>query len=232
LHLSNGAALTASLTPGQFVEVLAGQVQAKDQWRPPQDIEKRYLPAGQGRVNFSHERHFGTIGTKNCIICHADEKGLGRSDPRNSFAPTPALEPHGATSMGRFCEGCHNGNLNSTEIAADAKPPLRVTIFTSFGRTGDSSCQRCHTPPSHGADFTPVHNVIAGQSTASCAACHRGGREISVPELGQARSFVAAQLQILKNPEDTAAFAHTLPNHFCTYCHTTQIGFWKPRVTP
>ncbi len=224
--LSNGASVDSTIAPGQWVELLAGGAKPLAQWRPPSDIEKRWFPKNAGRVSFSHERHFGMIGSKNCLTCHADEKGMGSTDARPSLAAVPQLEPHGEHSLGRFCASCHNGVQQAASIEG-AKPTQNVTIFSATGKTGDASCSHCHVPASHGSDFVPSHKVFASSNVQQCSACHRGNQEISRKLFGQAKEFVAAQQQLLKNPDDTAAFSHTLPNQFCTYCHITQNDFWK-----
>jgi Cytochrome c7 and related cytochrome c len=227
-RLSNGDSFTntANLDPGQFVEITGSVVKSLEQWRSPNDIEKRYTTTA-GRVNFSHERHFGALGGKNCIACHADEKGLAKGEPIESKAPTVALEPHGATSTGRFCSGCHNASTKASE-AAGGQPKLNVTIFTSFGQKDSASCNRCHTPASHGADFTANHpDLVSAAGIGSCTTCHRGGKDISLQALGQAKTFVHAQQNLARNPQDTSAFAATLPNQFCSYCHANQSNFFN-----
>jgi len=77
--LSNGEPLTNSITPGYLVSYdRQGRLRASQQWRPPQDIIQIW-PATNGmtRVNFSHERHFGSLGSKDCKVWHAEAKGLG-----------------------------------------------------------------------------------------------------------------------------------------------------------
>ena len=227
-RLSNGAPLTntANLEPGQFVEITGSVVRGLEQWRSPNDIEKRYTAAA-GRVNFSHERHFGALGGKNCIACHADEKGLAKGEPIESKAPSIDLEPHGATSTGRFCSGCHNANTKAAD-AAGGQPKLNITIFTAFGKKDSASCNMCHAPASHGADFTANHpDLVSAAGVESCATCHRGGKEITLQALGQAKTFVHAQQKLAHNPQDESAFAARLPNQFCSYCHANQSNFFN-----
>ncbi len=226
--LSNGSSFknTANLEPGQFVEITGSVVRGLEQWRSPSDIEKRYNTA-LGRVNFSHERHFGALGGKNCIACHADEKGLAKGEPIESKAPLATLEPHGTTSTGRFCSGCHNSNTLAAD-AAGGQPKLNVAIFAAFGKQGDASCNRCHTPASHGADFTANHpDLVSKAGLQSCVTCHRGGREITLQALGQAKTFVHAQQKLARSSQDETAFAATLPNQFCSYCHANQSNFFN-----
>jgi mono/diheme cytochrome c family protein len=226
-RLSNGASLTNSdnLEPGQFVEITGSVVRKLEQWRSPSDIEKRYNTSA-GRVNFSHERHFGALGGKNCIACHADEKGLAKGEPIESKAPSVDLEPHGTTSTGRFCSGCHNGNTKARD-AAGGQPKLNVTIYTAFGNKNSASCNQCHVPASHGADFTANHpDLVSAAGVQTCTTCHRGGKSISLQALGQAKTFVHAQQKLARDPQDTSAFALTLPNQFCSYCHANEDGFF------
>jgi mono/diheme cytochrome c family protein len=227
-RLSNGDGFTntANLEPGQFVEISGSAVRGLEQWRSPNDIEKRYNTSA-GRVNFSHERHFGALGGKNCIACHADEKGLAKNEPIQSKAPSADLEPHAVTSTGRFCSGCHNANTKAAD-AAGGQPKLNVTIFSSFGKTDNASCNMCHVPASHGADFTANHpDLVGATGVNSCNTCHRGGKEISLQALGQAKTFVHAQQKLAHNPQDESAFAARLPNQFCSYCHANQSNFFN-----
>jgi Cytochrome c7 and related cytochrome c len=230
--LSSGQTISdaegAQFKPGQFVEVQGRTVIPKTQWRSPQDIEVAFHPQGASRVTFSHERHFGMIGSKDCMVCHADEKGLGSGKPWPSKAISIDLEPHGEKSTARFCSTCHTGTTRAAEIEG-TKPPLNVKIFTAFGRKGDASCNHCHVPTSHGSDFTAIHREFAGNAQ-TCASCHRGGVGIKAGELVQALDFVKAQVGLSKNPEDASAFGHKLPNHFCAYCHATQDNFWEVKI--
>ncbi len=227
--LSNGAPLPelgiSSLKAGRWVELRNGTAIPQPQWRPPQDIEKHWAPKGATRVTFSHERHFASLGSKNCLSCHADERGLGSGKDFQSRAPDVSLEPHAAKSLGRFCSQCHNAQTKPASFEGGT-PTVNPTIFTSFGKSGDGSCSRCHVPASHGADFVPNHPTLIASGTERCASCHRGAQEISPQDLGQALQYVRAQQTLLENPEDLVAFQKTLPNHFCTYCHTTQESFW------
>jgi hypothetical protein len=226
--LSNGNSFINNdkFEPGQFVEITGSVVRSLEQWRSPSDIEKRYTTSA-GRVNFSHERHFGALGGKNCIACHADEKGLAKGEPIESKAPSVELEPHGVTSTGRFCSGCHNANTKAKD-AAGGQPKLNVTIFTSFGKKDNASCNQCHTPASHGADFTANHpDLVSVVGVETCTTCHRGGKTINLQALGQARTFVHAQRKLAKDPSDTSAFAATLPNQFCSYCHANEENFFS-----
>lgn len=227
--LSNGAPLPglgiSSLKAGRWVELRNGTAIPQPQWRPPQDIEKHWTPRGANRVTFSHERHFAALGGKNCLSCHADEKGLGSGKDFESRAPDVTLEPHAAKSIGRFCSSCHNDQTKPASFEG-ANPGVNATIFTTFGKSGDGACSRCHVPDSHGADFVPNHPLIVSSGKERCSSCHRGAQGIRVQDLSQALEYVHAQQSLLENPEDLAAFQKTLPNHFCTYCHTTQENFW------
>jgi hypothetical protein len=227
--LSNGGTLPgtgiSSLKAGRWVEVRGETIIPQAQWRPPQDIEKHWTPKGATRVTFSHERHFASLGGKNCLICHADEKGLGSGKDFESRAPDVTLEPHAAKSLGRFCSNCHNDQTKPASFEG-VTPSVNPTVFPAFGHTGDGACSRCHVPVSHGADFVPNHPLIVAAGTGRCSSCHRGAQEIRAADLSQALGYVHAQQTLLENPEDTVAFQKTLPNHFCTYCHTTQENFW------
>jgi len=224
---SNGAKVVDSIKPGQFAAFRDGSYKALPQWRPPQDIELTWTSQSFRRAVFSHERHFAAIGVKHCETCHADDKGLGKNTPWPSLAPSPDLEPHKATSIGRFCSSCHNGVKSASQIDV-SNPPIQTRIFSAFGKAGDSTCDRCHAPASHGADFTAIHGEFA-QDGAQCTSCHRGGANISPQMLGQALAFVQAQLKLTQNSEDTAAFQKTLPNHFCTYCHAPDRELWQEK---
>ena len=224
--LSNGEPLTQRIPPGQFVSVGGEGVRARREWRPPQDIEKRYTPPRDGRVVFSHERHFAALGAKDCKACHAEQKGLGSGKPFLSFAASPAAEPHGEKSEGRFCANCHKDNTKSGAIEG-AKPPVSVELFSAVGKAGDASCAHCHTPADHGLDFTGGHGDRAEHGAARCVECHRGATSITPAELAQATHFRAAQATLIQTPDDKAAFEHTLPNNFCAYCHSLDGKPWK-----
>jgi hypothetical protein len=225
--LSNGEPLTNSLTPGYLVSYdRQGILRTRQQWRPPQDIIKTW-PATNGttRVNFSHERHFGALGNKDCKVCHAAEKGLGLSKPFPSLAKTPEMEPHSDISEGRFCANCHRSDLKTSELPG-AKPSVDVAMFTALGVKGDRSCNSCHVPADHGIDFTRGHGERAG-ARQQCVACHRGATSASQPDLAQARSYQQAQIKLISNPEDKNAFQQTLPDIFCAYCHSLDQRPWR-----
>jgi hypothetical protein len=209
--LSTGAPADSALTPGQYV--------GHREWRSPLDIIVAF-PATNGvsRVAFSHERHFGALGAKNCKACHAEDKGLGSGNPLPSFAATPALEPHGARSRGRFCANCHRENFTAKQIEG-ATPPGNAALFSALGHKGDETCNRCHVPVSHGADFTGRHGDQAEHGAKKCATCHRGAGAMTKADQTQAQAYREAQLALVKNSEDTAAFQKVLPNSFCAYCH-------------
>lgn len=229
MRLSNGDPLPPELAgrvvPGQYLELEGGRFEPKRAWRPPLDLTKTFEPADASRVTFSHERHFAALGAKatTCETCH---RTLDEQKTWESLTRDPTLEPHGETSLGRFCASCHDGK---TEIAAieGANPPKSDVVFTAFGRTGDPSCNRCHAPKDHGQDFTDRHGDIVERSgRRSCADCHRGALGIAPAEIDQARAFYHAQMRLLQNPEDEAAFNVTLPNNFCAYCHGTDLKAW------
>ena len=219
--LSNGEPMTNAITPGQFVGYdRQGQLRALQQWRPPQDIEKVYMPTGATRVVFSHDRHFAMLGVKDCKSCHAEEKGLGKHVAFASLAKDAAAEPHGEKSEGRFCANCHRSDLKSSEIAG-AHSPSDVAMFTALGKAGDDSCGRCHAPANHRDDFTRGHGDGAeGARRAQCAVCHRGATGMSQAELDQARTYQQAQLALIEHPDDKDSFRATLPANFCAYCHS------------
>ncbi len=210
-RLSNGAPADSALTPGQYV--------GHREWRSPLDILVKF-PAtnGASRVVFSHERHFGWLGAKECKVCHAEAKGLGSGKPFPSLARTPALEPHGATSRGRFCANCHHDNFTARQIEG-ATPPANPVLFSTFGHKGDEQCSRCHVPASHGADYAGRHGDSAEHGAKKCAACHRGAGALGQEDKAQSQIYREAQLALVKNAEDKAAFAKVLPNNFCAYCH-------------
>lgn len=225
LVLSNGAPAPGGAKPGQFVALKNGGAKLLAQWRPPQDIEIAWAPTGARRVVFSHERHFSAMGVKKCETCHAEEKGLGKNTEWASLAPGE-LEPHKSQSLGRFCATCHDGKTTAASLP-EARPPVALKVFSAMGKSSPA-CDRCHAPPSHGSDFTPVHGEFA-EDGGGCTTCHRGGAPISSRDLGQAAAYIEAQLKLVKNSEDTAAFQKTLPNNFCTYCHAADRELWQER---
>lgn len=181
------------------------------QSQPQHDIVVVFRTNKVNRVVFSHERHFGALAAKDCAVCHAENKKLLTTDPRPSVASNRLLEPHSATSRGRFCATCHDGKK----------------VFSALGKTGDASCARCHAPDDHGADFTKRHGDMAEHGRgARCEQCHRGSTSISPADLRQADEFFAAQAALAKDPQDKAAFQKTLPNNFCAYCHTHDRKPW------
>lgn len=170
--LSDGTPLPPGIPviPGQYVEVEGGRLKPKRQWQPPQDLVKAFQPQEASRVVFSHERHFAALGTKGntCETCH---KTLDENKTWRSLAPSPALEPHGAASLGRFCATCHDGKTRPTQLVG-SQSPLKDPIFTAFGRKGDASCAQCHAPRDHGQDFTQGHGDKAEHGGArKCATC-------------------------------------------------------------
>lgn len=226
--LSDGSPLPLGLPvmPGQYVKVKGDRIKLKKQWQPPQDLAKTFLPREASRVVFSHERHFALLGAKGstCETCH---NSLDENKTWRSLAPSPALEPHGPTSLGRFCATCHDGRTRP-QAAAGAKPPIQEPIFTAFGRKGDKACGACHAPRDHGPDFTQEHGDVAEKGgNRSCATCHRGVLGITPAEMQQVRAFQAAQLALIRNPEDEKAFNQVLPPNFCAYCHGLDGKAWK-----
>jgi hypothetical protein len=228
LVLSDGRPLPPGLPvePGQYVELKGGFLKPKRQWQPPQDILKEYTPQGASRVVFSHERHFAALGVKGsaCQTCHAT---LDIQKTWRSLAPEPRLEPHKATSLGRFCATCHDGKTRIRDIPG-ARSPLQEKVFSALGRSGDPGCSQCHAPRDHGLDFTSRHGEVAEHGGgARCATCHRGAGGITPKELAQALDFRQAQLALIRNPEDAKAFNVVLPNNFCAYCHALDLKAWK-----
>lgn len=215
---STGGIAPATLTPGQYVRPgRGGESRARGEWRPPQDLLVKFPPTnGLTRVEFSHERHFGALGVKNCKVCHHD---LGTGLPLRSWAASPDLEPHGARSRGRFCATCHHANFTANQIIG-VQPPGNITLFTALGHRGDPTCNRCHAPADHGADYTGSHGDRAEHGAANqCSTCHRNAGAITAADRAQKGAYRTAQLTLHKNPADTAAFQKVLPNSFCTYCH-------------
>lgn len=226
--LSDGSPLPSGLPliPGQYVEREEGRLKPKKQWQPPQDLVKVYQPQEASRVVFSHERHFAALGAKgsSCETCH---KALDENKTWRSLAPSPALEAHKATSLGRFCATCHDGKTRPNGIAG-SRSPLQAPIFTAFGRKGEASCAQCHVPKDHGQNFTQGHGDRAEHGGATeCASCHRGALGISPKEMAQARAFQEAQLALIRNPEDEKAFNTLLPANFCAYCHGLDGKAWR-----
>ncbi|WP_114312309.1 cytochrome c3 family protein [Thermus caldifontis] len=226
--LSDGSPLPPELAviPGQYVEVEGGRLKPKKQWQPPQDLVKVYQPTEISRVVFSHERHFAALGAKgsSCETCH---NALDENKTWRSLAPSPALEPHGATSLGRFCATCHDGKTRPSKIQG-SQSPLKDPLFTAFGRKGDASCGQCHAPKDHGQNFTSGHGDRAEHGGArECAACHRGALGISPGEIAQVQAFQRAQLALIRNPEDERAFNAVLPPNFCAYCHGLDGKAWN-----
>jgi hypothetical protein len=186
-------------------------------WKPAQDLEVKFPTTnGVARVVFSHERHFGALGAKNCAACHADNLGLG-AGAFESHAGPGVTEPHAAKSHGRACGHCHNG------VAAAGK----LAVFTAFGRQGDAACERCHVPATHGADYTKRHGDAAEHGAQKCEACHRGSVKLGPTELQQAQAYREAQQLLAAKPDDAAAAKATLPNNFCVYCHAVDQRPWR-----
>lgn len=226
--LSDGTPLPPGvrLVPGQYVEVEEGRLKPKRQWQPPQDLVRTFQPQGMGRVVFSHERHFGFLGAKgtSCETCHAS---LDKGKAWPSTAPNPSLEPHGPTSLGRFCATCHDGKRLVQQIPG-SRSPIRGPVFTALGKKGAASCNLCHTPRDHGQDFTQGHGEVAERlGGQACASCHRGADQIGAAALALARAFQEAQLALIRNPDDSQAFNQILPANFCAYCHGLDGKAWR-----
>ncbi|GAB5602515.1 hypothetical protein FJNA_10400 [Thermus sp. FJN-A] len=226
LLLSDGTPLPPGLraVPGQYLEVERGALKPKAAWQPPQDLVRAFAPRDAGRVVFSHERHFAALGAKGatCQTCH---EVLDENRTWRSLAPSKALEPHGPRSLGRFCATCHDGRTRASAIPA-SRPPVDVPVFSALGRPGDPTCAQCHAPRDHGRDFTPFHGEVAERGSRRCALCHRGAQSVTPQELAQVRAFQAAQLALIRNPEDEGAFNRVLPNNFCAYCHGLDGKVW------
>ncbi|WP_038056680.1 cytochrome c3 family protein [Thermus amyloliquefaciens] len=226
--LSNGTPLPpgVSLLPGQYVEWEGGRLKPKGQWQPPQDLVRVYTPREASRVVFSHERHFAALGAKGstCETCHT---ALDKNKTWKSLAPSPALEAHSPTSLGRFCATCHDGRTRPASLEG-GRSPLKDPIFTAFGRRGDAFCSQCHAPKDHGLDFTQGHgDKVEHGGARECAACHRGVYAFPSQEAQQVRAFQKAQLDLIRNPEDEKAFNVVLPANFCAYCHGLDGKAWN-----
>ena len=230
IKLSDGTTPSQQYTPGVFLSPPrgGGPMTERAEWRPPQDIEVTYQPTNVTRVVFSHERHFGALGAKDCKTCHAEEKGLGAGIAFKSLAADVALEPHVEKSTGRFCAECHHENYKVSDIPA-AKSAEDFAIFSALGKMGDTSCSRCHAPNDHALDYTAGHGRPAEGSAQSCNECHRGSTTITPASLTMASQYREAQLVLVKNADDSEAFHKTLPNNFCAYCHLQDQRPWPTR---
>lgn len=217
------------LEPGVFASLEGGRLKVARQRRSPDDVVVRFpvrVPGDPGRVEFSHVRHFGALARKDCSTCHSPEMGLVTSPAYASRAPDPAREPHAPSSLGRFCATCHNGTTRLAQVGALAGR-ADAAVFTA-ARTGDDrSCQRCHAPPDHGADFTARHDDLAERTGGqACLGCHA---EDWRPRDRQAQAdLLAAERRLVADPDDPAAARTVGPDNFCVYCHRTD-GEWRER---
>jgi Cytochrome c7 and related cytochrome c len=211
-----------TLEPGVFVEVERGRIKVKPQRPPADDQIIRFSvkgPENPGRSEFSHLRHFNALGDKQCKTCHSPEMGLLTSPSYASRAADPAWEPHGPKSLGRYCATCHNGTTRLSQVGTPGGRP-NAPIFTA-AKTGDpKSCQRCHAPADHGADFTPAHgDIVEKTGERACLACHSqdwGARDRRLHS-----ELLAAEKVLGVNPDDPKAALAVGPNNFCVYCHRT-----------
>lgn len=233
MELSNGQSVPSSAIPGQFYEREYGGLEREKQWRSPLDIIYDYKGGSEGRVVFSHERHFSLLGEKSCSKCHDDSVGLGdKGIVRESHAKQPNLEAHGEKSTGRFCATCHNGKTTAGSLSKNlpAGIPTSTPVFDA-NKTGQSQdCNRCHTPRDHGSDYTNFHGEDAEHGRGSnCLTCHRGADRITSAQQNQAIAFRDAQLQLINDPENETLFKKTLPPVFCAYCHNSDGKAWEKR---
>jgi len=217
LRVTGGA-----LEPGVFVEVERGRIKVKPQRPPAGDQVIRFPVKGSenpGRSEFSHLRHFNALGEKQCKTCHSPEMGLLTSPSYASRTADPALEPHGPKSLGRYCAACHNGTTRLSQVGM-LHGRQDAPIFTA-AKTGDpKSCQHCHAPADHGADFTPAHEDIAEKSGARpCLACH--AQDWGTRDRRQHNDLLAAEKVLKANPDDPKAALAVGPNNFCVHCHRT-----------
>ncbi|HEX7124802.1 MAG TPA: cytochrome c3 family protein [Thermodesulfobacteriota bacterium] len=197
---------------------------------PPADDVVVDFPArdaeNPGRVAFSHVRHFGALGEKACTTCHSPEMGLLTSPAYASRAADPALEPHAPASLGRYCATCHNGTTRLSQVGVLAGRVDRP-IFTAARGGSLASCQRCHAPSDHGADFTRRHEDVAERVGAqACAGCHR--QDWGTRDRQAQTALLAAERALAANPEDAVAARVVGPDNFCVYCHRAD-GKWLER---
>lgn len=209
-----------ALEPGAFISVKKGQIKVKPQRLPADDEVVRFPVKAKdnpGRSEFSHLRHFNALGEKQCKTCHSPQMGLLTSPVYASRAVDPALEAHGPRSLGRYCATCHNGATRLAQVGA-LRGRKDQPIFTAT-KTGDTaSCERCHAPSDHGADFTPAHGDIAEKSRGRrCFACHAG--DWGPSDRQGLADFLAAEKALGANPDDPKAALVVGPNNFCVYCH-------------
>lgn len=215
------------LEPGAFVSIEEGRIKVEPQRRPADDEITRYPargPDNPGRVEFSHLRHFNALGEKACSTCHSPEMGLLTSPTYASRSTDPALEPHGPKSLGRYCATCHNGTTRFSQVGSLVGRP-DMPVFTA-AKTGDPrSCQRCHAPADHGADFTAAHGERAERSGGRpCLACH--AQDWRPRDRQALADLLAAERTLLANPDDPNAAKVVGPNNFCIYCHRTDAE-WR-----
>jgi hypothetical protein len=205
--------------PGAYVKVEKGRLKVKPQ-RPPADDEVIRYPAkgvqNPGRVEFSHLRHFNALGAKDCKACHSPEMKM--LEPTRADVRT-AGEPHAATSRARFCAGCHDGAKPVPAMSSAA------AVFTTAKTPDAASCQRCHAPADHGADYTAAHGDTAEHGReAACSTCHR--QSWAPKDRAVHAALLAAEAARRANPDDAAAALAVGPNNFCVHCHRTDTE-WR-----
>lgn len=230
LSMSDGRSrVPKGAVPGDFYESERGRMKREGQWRSPLDLIYEYDGGKEGRVVFSHERHFGLTGEKSCSKCHDDSVGLGDKDKiRPSKASSKSAESHNSKSIGRFCSTCHDGKTEVADISRTAPREVQGAIFSANKTSDQNSCSRCHTPRSHGRDYTNRHGEVAEEGRGEdCSSCHRGADRFDRSHQNQAKDFKAAQLQLIKDPENETAFKKILPSGFCYYCHNSDQKAWE-----
>lgn len=209
----------APLQRGAFVEVEAQRITVKPQRLPLADRVSQFSAPGPGhlgRVGFSHLRHFNALGEGQCTTCHTTEGELVWRRAED-LAGAPGSEAHSSTSLGRFCQTCHDGVTRLSQVGVRRYRPERV-VFTAMKTALATSCLRCHVPQEHGDDFTLGHGEVAKRGgKAACQTCHS---QDWTPEDRQAQAdFLATEPAWLAFPEATGPALVAGPNNFCVYCH-------------